>query len=42
MSSLVTDNFRVFAVRQFIESLAEPFDNSNNQEADSSCGCSSI
>ena len=36
MPSLVTDNFRVFAAEQFIESLAEPFDSSNNQEADSS------
>ena len=37
MPSLVTDNFRVFAAEQFIESLAEPFsDASNTQEADSS------
>jgi hypothetical protein len=36
MPSLVTDNFRVFAAEQFIESLAEPFNNSNNAEADSS------
>ncbi len=34
MPSLVTDNFRVFAAEQFIESLAEPFDGSNNQEDD--------
>ena len=37
MPSLVTDNFRVFAAEQFIESLAEPFsDASNTQEADNS------
>jgi len=37
MPSLVTDNFRVFAAEQFIESLAEPFsDASNTQEADDS------
>lgn len=36
MPSLVTDNFRVFAAEQFIESLEEPYDNSDNPEADSS------
>ena len=37
MPSLVTDNFRVFAAEQFIESLAEPFsDASNTQEDDDS------
>ena len=36
MPSLVTDNFRVFAAEQFIESLAEPFTTSGAQETDSS------
>lgn len=35
MPSLVTDNFRVFAAQQFIESLAEPF-TGQAQDADSS------
>jgi hypothetical protein len=35
MPSLVTDNFRVFAAQQFIESLAEPF-TGQSQDADSS------
>lgn len=34
MPSLVADNFRVFAAEQFIESLEEPYDNSNNAVAD--------
>lgn len=34
MPSLVTDNFRVFAAEQFIESLEEPYDNSGNPEVD--------
>jgi hypothetical protein len=34
MSSLVADNFRVFAAEQFIESLEEPYDSSNNPVAD--------
>ena len=41
MPSLVTDNFRVFAAEQFIESLEEPFDSSNNPEADSSAAAQS-
>lgn len=41
MPSLVTDNFRVFAAEQFIESLAEPFNSSNNQEADASAAAQS-
>lgn len=36
MPSLVTDNFRVFAAEQFIESLEEPYTSSNNPEVDSS------
>jgi len=35
MPSLVTDNFRVFAAQQFIESLAEPF-TGQTQDVDSS------
>tara|TARA_Y100000389_G_C17471490_1_gene531694 strand:+ start:20655 stop:22220 length:1566 start_codon:yes stop_codon:yes gene_type:complete len=35
MPSLVTDNFRVFAAEQFIESLEEPYDSSNIPVADS-------
>jgi len=34
MPSLVADNFRVFAAEQFIESLEEPYDSSNNAVAD--------
>lgn len=34
MSSLVADNFRVFAAEQFIESLEEPYDSSNNPVLD--------
>lgn len=34
MPSLVADNFRVFAAEQFIESLEEPYDNSDNPVAD--------
>ena len=34
MPSLVTDNFRVFAAEQFIESLEEPYDSSDNPVAD--------
>lgn len=30
MPSLVTDNFRVFAAQQFIESLEEPYNGSFN------------
>ena len=41
MPSLVTDNFRVFAAEQFIESLEEPYDSSNNAEADSSAAAQS-
>jgi hypothetical protein len=36
MPSLVTDNFRVFAAEQFIESLEEPYNSSDQPEADSS------
>ena len=41
MPSLVTDNFRVFAAEQFIESLEEPYDNSNNTESDASAAAQS-
>ena len=41
MPSLVTDNFRVFAAEQFIESLEEPYDNSNNAESDASAAAQS-
>lgn len=34
MPALVTDNFRVFAAEQFIESLEEPYDSSQNPVAD--------
>ena len=34
MPSLVADNFRVFAAEQFIESLEEPYDSSDNPVAD--------
>jgi hypothetical protein len=36
MPALVTDNFRVFAAEQFIESLEEPYDSSLNPVADES------
>jgi hypothetical protein len=36
MSSLVSDNFRIFAAKQFIESLGEPYDNSGGQVDDTS------
>ena len=36
MPSLVTDNFRVFAAEQFMESLEEPYNSSNTPESDSS------
>ena len=36
MPSLVTDNFRVFAAEQFIESLEEPYNSSNTPESDAS------
>jgi len=41
MPSLVTDNFRVFAAEQFIESLEEPYDISNNTESDASAAAQS-
>ncbi len=36
MPALVTDNFRVFAAEQFIESLEEPYDSSGNPVSDES------
>ncbi len=36
MPALVTDNFRVFAAEQFIESLEEPYDSSGNPISDES------
>ena len=36
MPSLVSDNFRVFAAEQFMESLEEPLDSSGNPLSDSS------
>lgn len=40
MPSLVTDNFRVFAAEQFMESLEEPYDSSGTPEADNTTGAS--
>ena len=40
MPSLVTDNFRVFAAEQFIESLEEPYDGSGSPEADGTAAAS--
>ena len=40
MPSLVTDNFRVFAAEQFMESLEEPYNSSGSPEADGTTAAS--